>query len=121
MAPGSDHLEDRCGCCNRRRMAETALSHAIRQILRNIRILEQGRHLQNCEAAIAKLRFCASLIVNDTMPIRLPRSSNNPPPDEPADTGALICMYCVLSSEVLRPDRRPEPSVLTRPFGDPIV
>src|SRR5215475_3614319 len=81
-------------------------------ISRNIGILEQGRHLQNCEAAIAKLRFCASLIVNDTMPIRLPRSSNNPPPDEPADTGALICMYCVLSSEVLRPDRRPDPSVL---------
>ena len=54
-------------------------------------------------------------------PIRLPRSSNRPPPLDPGDIGALIWMYSVLSSAVLRPDSRPDPNVLTNPLGDPIV
>ena len=78
-------------------------------------------HLQNCDAAIAKFKFWASRIVKLVTPIRFPRSSNKPPPEEPADSGAVIWMYSVVSPPILRPDNRPAPSVLARPFGEPIV
>src|SRR5215813_8501670 len=84
---GVDHLSPPTRCQQAAPMSDAGCANE------SLDILGQSRHLQNCEAAIAKFRFCASLIVNDTMPIRLPRSSNSPPPDEPADTGALIWMY----------------------------
>src|SRR5262245_837205 len=79
------------------------------------------RQRQNSDAAIAKLRFCESRTVKVVTPIKLPRSSNRPPPEEPSETGAVIWMYSASPSDVRSPDNRPLPSVLTRPFGEPIV
>ncbi|MCX7771383.1 MAG: hypothetical protein N2202_09955 [Proteobacteria bacterium] len=39
---------------------------------------------------IAKLRFCASLIMNDTTPITSPALLNRGPPLLPDETGAVI-------------------------------
>jgi hypothetical protein len=50
----------------------------------------------------------------------LPRSSNNPPPDEPSETGAVICTYST-PSILRKPDKRPCPSVRSKPLGVPIV
>jgi hypothetical protein len=64
-------------------------------------------HRQKWDAEIAKFKFCASRIVNVVIPMRLPRSSNTPPPLDPGDTGAVIWTYSTPSSDRRKPDNKP--------------
>jgi len=85
------------------------------------RVAFKNNHRQKWDAAIAKFKFCASRIVNVVIPMRLPRSSNTPPPLQPGETGAVIWMYSMPFSDRRNPDTKPSPSVLIRPSGDPMV
>ncbi len=78
--------------CSRRQTSSgpKAPTKVTRKIEGDARV--RTHHLQNSDAAIAKLRFCESRTVKVVTPIKLPRSSNRPPPEEPSDTGAVIWM-----------------------------
>jgi hypothetical protein len=45
----------------------------------------------NSSADTAKFRFCESRKRKVVIPIKLPRLSNKPPPEEPGEIGALFC------------------------------
>ena len=55
-----------------------------------LRKLNAIAHFQYSDAAMAKFKFWPSFIVNVVIPIKLPLSSNTPPPDDPFDIGAVI-------------------------------
>jgi len=55
---------------------------------------------------MARLRFRKSRIVDVVTPIRLPLSSNRPPPLDPLDTSAVIWTYSAFSS-TQSPDTSP--------------
>jgi hypothetical protein len=95
---------DASSCCKRKRNIRAggdneqgrAISSLVTDFCKTRKIEGDARvhthHLQNSDAAIAKLRFCESRTVKVVTPIKLPRSSNRPPPEEPSDTGAVIWM-----------------------------
>ena len=78
------------------------------------------RYRQKSSAAIAKFRACASLSRNVVTPIRLPKLSNNPPPDDPGEIGAVVRINWPFIEE-RKPEIMPSPKVRSRPLGAPTV
>lgn len=89
-------------------------------VLRGENAVDPLRQRQKSSAAMAKLIACAPLSWKVVTPMRSPAPSNDPPPEEPGETRAVVW-----TRRQFRDDRKPEmmpsPRLASMPRGEPML